>query len=44
VLHCQRSGRSIAFYRDVLGLALVITEQSEASPDDRSDRTEYLWN
>jgi catechol 2,3-dioxygenase-like lactoylglutathione lyase family enzyme len=28
--------RSIAFYRDVLGLELVITEESERSGDDRS--------
>jgi catechol 2,3-dioxygenase-like lactoylglutathione lyase family enzyme len=29
--------RSIAFYRDVLGLELVLTERSEASGDDRSE-------
>lgn len=29
--------RSIAFYRDVLGLELVFTERSEASGDDRSE-------
>ncbi len=28
--------RSIAFYRDVLGLELVMTEESERSQDDRS--------
>ena len=28
--------RSVAFYRDVLGLELVFTERSEASGDDRS--------
>ena len=28
--------RSIAFYRDVLGLPLVFTESSQASGDDRS--------
>jgi catechol 2,3-dioxygenase-like lactoylglutathione lyase family enzyme len=30
-------GRSLAFYRDVLGLELVMTEESERSGDDRSD-------
>lgn len=29
--------RSIAFYRDVLGLELLFTERSEASGDDRSE-------
>ncbi|MFP4344782.1 MAG: VOC family protein [Anaerolineales bacterium] len=29
--------RSIAFYRDLLGLELVLTEESERSSDDRSD-------
>ncbi len=29
--------RSIAFYRDALGLELVTVEQSEVSGDDRSD-------
>ncbi len=29
--------RSIEFYRDVLGLELVLTEESERSQDDRSD-------
>lgn len=28
--------RSIAFYRDVLGLELILTEESERSGDDRS--------
>jgi catechol 2,3-dioxygenase-like lactoylglutathione lyase family enzyme len=28
--------RSVAFYRDVLGLELVMTEESERSGDDRS--------
>jgi catechol 2,3-dioxygenase-like lactoylglutathione lyase family enzyme len=29
--------RSVAFYRDLLGLELVLTEESERSSDDRSD-------
>ena len=29
--------RSIAFYRDVLGLPLVFTESSQTSGDDRSE-------